>query len=140
MTDREDRKINPIEMFTRLVVVHGGPRARTLMGTLMIVEFYGPRGVIRRGLLSEAVLYRDLRDIRSAGLTDSLELAEQLGAMQAKMWEIVEAAYPDVAARVEAETEREREERDREESAADAGEPTAAASAVTVGGTGDAAA
>jgi len=110
------------------------------MGTLMIVEFYGPRGVIRRGLLSEAVLYRDLRDIRSAGLTDSLELAEQLGAMQAKMWEIVEAAYPDVAARVEAETEREREERDREESAADAGEPTAAASAVTVGGTGDAAA
>ncbi len=95
MTDQPNRMMPPIELATRLIAAHGGPRARTLLGTMEMLRLYGREGVLERRILSEPTLYRDLADIRSAGLTDTLEVAEHLGAVMIKLWEMVEEMYGD---------------------------------------------
>jgi hypothetical protein len=93
MSDNNDRPMPPIEISTKLIAAHGGPRARTLFGTIEMLRLYGREGVLERRILSEPTLYRDLADIRSAGLTDTLEVAEHLGAVMIKLWEMVEEMY-----------------------------------------------
>ncbi len=93
MSDQPDRVLPPIEIATKLIAAHGGPRARTLLGTLDLLRLYGREGVLERRILSEPALYRDLADIRSAGLTESLAIADRLGAAMIKVWEMVEEMY-----------------------------------------------
>jgi hypothetical protein len=95
MTEQPNRTISPIELATKLIAAHGGPRARTLLGTIEMLQLYGREGVLERRILSEPTLYRDLADIRSAGLTETLEVAERLGAVMIKLWEMVEEMYGD---------------------------------------------
>jgi hypothetical protein len=93
MSEQADRQIPPIQIAEKLIAAHGGSRARTLMGTLEFLKLYGREGVLERKVLSEATLYRDLADIRVAGLLEPLESAERLGAAMIKLWEMVELMY-----------------------------------------------
>jgi hypothetical protein len=93
MSDKADRIMPPIEIAEKLIAAHGGSRARTLMGTLEFLQLYGREGVLERKVLSEATLYRDLADIRAAGLFEPLEAADRLGSAMVKLWEMVELMY-----------------------------------------------
>jgi hypothetical protein len=93
MSEQADRQMPPIEIAEKLIGAHGGSRARTLMGTLDFLRLYGREGVLERKVLSEATLYRDLADIRLAGLLEPLESAERLGAAMMKLWDMVELMY-----------------------------------------------
>ncbi len=93
MSEQADRPMPPIEIAEKLIAAHGGSRARTLMGTIEFIQLYGREGVLERKVLSEATLYRDLADIRAAGLLESLESAERLGAAMIKLWDMVELMY-----------------------------------------------
>ena len=71
MIDQAER-----EAYRQLLERYGSARARQLLGTVRLLALYGRQELLGGALLSRATFYRDLDDLRSAGLSERVELVE----------------------------------------------------------------
>src|SRR5919202_3148261 len=62
-----------LEAYEALLAARGAPRARQLLGTLRLLALFGFDGILARRLLTKSTLYRDLEELRAAGVAAHLD-------------------------------------------------------------------
>ncbi len=62
-----------LEAYETLLAACGAPRARQLLGTLRLLALFGFDGILARNLLTKSTLYRDLEELRTAGVAAHID-------------------------------------------------------------------